>query len=216
MFKLFYSLRNLLCDALTAFLRTVGRHRGKHQIMWEKPDARALVRHDAPVVKMKNFIRNSQTVPSVARTGADGKFISIRHDLNRAHAFFHTFGQTACIAGENKADAFRRACVRKGGGTAHHDDVGVTKRAGNVFCQIKAVSGAGVTINNSFTHGKNSFVYTAFIVAKTWQIGKKKAEKDKIFPCKCCCMNRVIVVSYNKFFISHAAVVPPQNRMKTA
>ena len=142
----------LFCRALAALLRHLGRNGRQHELVGEQPYARALVRKAGPQIELELLVDLVQAAAEISGVLADGEGVGIRRDPDAAEKALDVTGQTAAIAGDDKADALRVSNIGLHRRLTHHDDVRIAETFCDVLCKVQTVAASGIAEYNVFAH----------------------------------------------------------------
>ena len=109
-----------------------------------------------PVVQRDDVVDDAQPDAGIASVTDDTEGVSLGGNLNPLHIFLHISGQTAGIAGEDKAHLLCLLHIGDRGGGAHQDDVRVAQLLGEILRDIQAVAAAGVAEDDVLAHVRTS------------------------------------------------------------
>ena len=80
----------------------------------------------------------------------NGEGVGIRRDPDAAEKALDVTGQTAAIAGDDKADALRVSNIGLHRRLTHHDDVRIAETFCDVLCKVQTVAASGIAEYNVF------------------------------------------------------------------
>ena len=110
------------------------------------------MRKAGPQIELELLVDLVQTAAEVSGVLADGEGVGIRRDPDAAEKALDVTGQTAAIAGDDKADALGVSYIGFHRRLAHHDDVRIAETFCDVLCKVQTVAASGIAEYNVFAH----------------------------------------------------------------